>query len=342
LTGATGPQGIQGLTGATGPQGIQGLTGATGLRGTTGFTGSTGPQGIQGLTGATGPQGIQGLTGATGPQGIQGLTGATGLRGTTGFTGSTGPQGLTGATGLRGTTGFTGATGLTGATGAPLPNVVYTTGDQTISGFKSFINPNNYIAAKFEGPNGNPLEIIITDESLNAGYGSSSFAIGAGQDGFAVKYSSSENDWGQPILVVEGAGDVVFPTSDILFPQPVFAPNLVYHTGNQTVSGTKTFDRIEIRNTNYNYFTTNLTLSDNYINLANSSSNITATLPSITSGRNYIIKNLNTGTLTVTGSATIDGNPNLKLYKNESAHLLGVSNIGFTGWISLNTNPGIS
>jgi hypothetical protein len=44
-TGATGPQGIQGITGATGPQGIQGITGATGQRGA---TGATGPQGATG------------------------------------------------------------------------------------------------------------------------------------------------------------------------------------------------------------------------------------------------------------------------------------------------------
>lgn len=40
----------------------------------TGPTGATGPQGVQGVTGATGPQGIQGPTGSTGPQGPAGLT----------------------------------------------------------------------------------------------------------------------------------------------------------------------------------------------------------------------------------------------------------------------------
>lgn len=109
-----------------------------------------------------------------------------------------------------------------------------------------------------------------------------------------------------------------------VFSSLVEAPNLVYSSGD------------------YNYFTTSVTLGNYYINLANSTSGITATLPSIASGRNYIVKNLNTGTLTVTGSNFIDGNVNLKLYKNESAHLLGVNNIGFTGWVSLNTNPGIS
>jgi hypothetical protein len=126
-------------------------------------------------------------------------------------------------------------------------------------------------------------------------------------------------------------------------------------TGNQTISGVKTFaSRPTVNGTgvlligegagggDYNYFTTSITLGNSYINLANSTSGITATLPSIASGRNYIVKNLNTGTLTVTGLNSIDGNVNLKLHKKESAHLLGVNNVGFTGWVSLNTNPGIS
>ena len=132
------------------------------------------------------------------------------------------------------------------------------------------------------------------------------------------------------------------------FATGIFAPNLVYNTGNQTISGVKTFTsnifapNLVYSSGDYNYFTTSITLGNNYINLANSASGITGTLPAIASGRNYIVKNLNTGTLTVTGSNFIDGNVNLKLYKNESAHLLGVNNAGFTGWVSLNTNPGIS
>ena len=205
-------------------------------------------------------------------------------------------------------------------------NLVYNTSDQTINGLKSFVNsdPSTNVIVSFDGDYGNPLEIVTTDEGLSAGYGSSAYAIGVGAAGFAVKYTSSASDWGQPILVAEGGATVVRPASTITFPQPLLAPNLVYSSGD------------------YNYFTTSTTLGNSYINLANSTSGITATLPSITSGRNYIVKNLNTGTLTVTGSNSIDGNVNLKLYKNESAHLLGVRNIGFTGWVSLNTNPGIS
>jgi hypothetical protein len=214
---------------------------------------------------------------------------------------------------------------LSGYINSTSSNIVFTTGNQTINGTKSFVNAGvGDVTASFDGGNGNPLEIVTTDEALGAGYGSSAYAIGVGEHGFAVKYTSSISDWGRPILVAEAGSTVVSPASTITFPQPLLAPNLVYSSGD------------------YNYFTTSITLGNNYINLANSTSGITATLPSIASGRNYIVKNLNTGTLTVTGSALIDGNVNVKLYKNESAHLLGVNNIGFTGWVSLNTNPGIS
>lgn len=118
------------------------------------------------------------------------------------------------------------------------------TGDQTIDGTKSFVNMGSYIVSKFEGVNGNPLEIVTTDESLESSYGSSAYAIGAGAYGFAVKYTSNASDWGQPILVTEGAGNVVYPTSTITFPQSVLAPNLVYTTDNQTVSGIKTFTTV--------------------------------------------------------------------------------------------------
>jgi hypothetical protein len=217
-----------------------------------------------------------------------------------------------------------GSTGTYDASTGQASWLVGTVGNQTINGLKSFVNTSSYTVSRFEGVNGNPLEIITTDEGLDNGYGSAAYAIGVGEQGFAVKYTSNESDWGQPILVEEGGATVVSPASTITFSQPLLAPNLVYSSGD------------------YNYFTTSITLGNSYINLANSTSAITATLPSIASGRNYIVKNLNTGTLTVTGSNFIDGNVNLKLYKNESAHLLGVRNIGFTGWVSLNTNPGIS
>lgn len=133
--------------------------------------------------------------------------------------------------------------------------------------------------------------------------------------------------------------------------------NLVYATGDQTISGVKNFisrptingtgvllsgESYSIIEINYNYFSNNITLGSNYINLGNSATGITANLPVVVSGVNYIVKNLNTGIITLTGSNLIDGYTNLKLYKNESAHLLGVNNIGYTGWVTLNTNGGIS
>ena len=91
------------MTGATGPQGIQGPIG---------LTGATGPAGPQGVQGATGPQGPQGVAGSNGTGGTQGPAGANGLsayqvavaNGYTGteaqwlasLVGATGPQGATG------------------------------------------------------------------------------------------------------------------------------------------------------------------------------------------------------------------------------------------------------
>lgn len=123
--------------------------------------------------------------------------------------------------------------------------IVYTTGDQIISGKKSFINVNDPVIAKFEGY-GSSLEIVNSDESLSAGYGSLGYAIGVGSNGFAIKYSSSIPDWGQPILLSEGGDLVVNTIPQIIFNQPVFAPNLVYTTSDQTISGNKTFSQSQI------------------------------------------------------------------------------------------------
>jgi hypothetical protein len=74
-----------------------------------------------------------------------------------------------------------------------------------------------------------------------------------GAYGFAVKYTSNISDWGQPILVTEGAGNVVYPASTITFPQPLLAPNLVYTTGNQSISGNKIFgtDNVSLSTLNH-------------------------------------------------------------------------------------------
>ncbi len=131
---------------------------------------------------------------------------------------------------------------------------------------------------------------------------------------------------------------------------------IIYITdqGNQTISGVKSFaetgsfNALQITNkklSSYNYVASNFTFNNVYINIANSSNNITGTLPNgITSGINYYVKNLNTGILLITGSGqrTIDGFSTVNLYKNESLQLLGVNNIGYTGWVTLSADNGVS
>jgi hypothetical protein len=129
---------------------------------------------------------------------------------------------------------------------------------------------------------------------------------------------------------------------------------IVYTTGNQTISGIKTFaqtgsfDTLQITNkklSSYSYNSNNFIFGNTYINIINSSTNITGTLPSgITSGINYYVKNLNTGTLLITGSGqrTIDGFSTVNLYRNESLQLLGVNNVGYTGWVTLSADNGVS
>jgi len=137
------------IIGYTGSQGIPGPIGNIGFTGSAGFTGSQGIQGIQGIQGFTGSQGIQGIqgiqgTGFTGSKGDQGEIGFTGSRGSFGYTGSrgiVGSTGFTGSIGFSGSAGFTGSQGLQGIrgfTGSSSEDAVFLTGDQTISGLKSF------------------------------------------------------------------------------------------------------------------------------------------------------------------------------------------------------------
>jgi len=130
---------------------------------------------------------------------------------------------------------------------------------------------------------------------------------------------------------------------------------VVQTTGTQNISGLKTFtdtgvfNNIQINNklvTSYNYVTGGIFYFDNSsFSIINSSLSTTGILPSnITSGINYYVKNLNTGILTITGSGqrTIDGFLEIDLYQNDSVNLLGINNIGYTGWISTIANGGVS
>ena len=130
--------------------------------------------------------------------------------------------------------------------------------------------------------------------------------------------------------------------------------NVVYTTGDQTISGVKTFaqtgsfNTLQITNkklSSYSLNSTNFIFGDNYLNFTNSSSNLTGILPSgIVSGINYYAKNLNSGIFFISGSGsrTIDGFSTLNLYKNESVQLLGVNTVGYTGWVTISADGGIS
>ena len=194
------------------------------------------------------------------------------------------------------------------------PNLVYNTGDQNISGNKNFLNN-----------------------------------IGVSGTGVFSAIDLNNID----TLSLSGV-DITITSGVVTLTNPVSAPNLVYNTGNQTINGLKTFsntgsfDTLQITNkklSSYSYNSTNFIVGNTYINIVNSSNNIIGTLPSgITSGINYYVKNLNTGILLITGSGqrTIDGFSTVNLYKNESLQLLGVNNIGYTGWVTLSADNGVS
>jgi hypothetical protein len=92
---------------------------------------------------------------------------------------------------------------------------------------------------------------------------------------------------------------------------------------------------------NFNYYSGNFNISERYLNLVNYASGITGTLPAINNGLRYNIKNIGDGILTITGANNIDGLDSAALQKNESVELLGVSNLYYTGWVTILSNPGI-
>lgn len=94
----------------------------------------------------------------------------------------------------------------------------------------------------------------------------------------------------------------------------------------------------------YQYNTISSNLNNNYFNIFNSTSDITASLPLIENRKKFLIKNMNVGVLTITpsGSQKIDGYNNLQLLSGQSAELIGITGNNFTGWIVSNTNIGLN
>jgi hypothetical protein len=140
--GDTGEQGFQGGKGDIGEQGIQGIAGIKGDNGNAGDTGAkgdkgdAGEQGIQGLKGDkgdVGEQGLQGLKGDIGEQGNQGAPGIKGDKGDAGSAGAIGDKGDIGEQGLQGLAGIKGDKGDAGTIGAKGDKG--DTGEQGIQGF---------------------------------------------------------------------------------------------------------------------------------------------------------------------------------------------------------------
>jgi hypothetical protein len=93
--------------------------------------------------------------------------------------------------------------------------------------------------------------------------------------------------------------------------------------------------------TDYSYKAYNFTFSS-YMNITNSTSTINAILPPVEDGRNFFVKNINTGKLIITSADTIDGYDSITLYKNESIEFLGVDNFNYNGWLVIGGNQGIN
>jgi hypothetical protein len=95
----------------------------------------------------------------------------------------------------------------------------------------------------------------------------------------------------------------------------------------------------------YSFHTTNWTLTDSELYIGSSTVPITGTLPPATSGVNFRITNVNSAVVVVAsdGSETIDGlSTNAALDTYDSIHIVGVNNIGYTGWITMSADGGLS
>lgn len=270
------------------------------------------------------------------------------------------------------------------------PNLIYNTGDQTISGSKTFSTGINIVQSTF------PQSLRVfnktgtnTGEFGLFGWQNNQLVIGSQQSqsgslrdltltgrNININASGSLNIF-DPVnisgnLNVSGTGifdainlnnidnlslsgvDITITSGNVTLTNSVIAPNLIYNTGDQTISGVKTFaetgsfNTLQITNnklSSYSLNSTNFIFGDNYLNFVNSSNNVTGTLPSgIISGINYYVKNLNSGILLITGSGqrTIDGFSTVNLYKNESLQLVGVNNPGYTGWVTISADNGVS
>lgn len=208
---------------------LQGPPGDTGLQGEQGIQGIQGIQGATGAEGPTGPTGPKGEIGTQGEQGLQGDPGPTGLTGTKGDTGDTGPQGEQGIQGDPGEVPEAPSDGnyyvRWNASWQIMPDpdlsgYVTVADSQTITGTKSFTNGINVTGTTSVG-------------QLNASTGITCVG-GANMHLQSGGYLTLTSD---PVSANQ-VGDRGYNDGRYILNG---ATNVVYTSGNQTISGTKTF-----------------------------------------------------------------------------------------------------
>jgi hypothetical protein len=127
--------------------------------------------------------------------------------------------------------------------------VVHNTGNQTISGVKTFAN-----------------NLIVSETGIFN----------------ALDINNIDN------LSLSGV-DITITSGNVSLTNPVTAPNLIYNTGNQTISGVKTFvDDIKISGSNFTLTNSNINFSGNNINFENQNNiNLAYQFPAYTGTRRY-------------------------------------------------------
>ena len=264
---------------------------------------------------------------------------------------------------------------LSGEAGSMLlpTTVLYTSGNQIKSGRliigdsqAGVVDPNSNYTLSVQSNNTDTwLEILNNggaDKGVFYGIKNNDFEQYNWQGGDILFFTSTDASDGYERLRITKDGKVGIGTNspsqklevdgNIKAASGVYSNNLVYNTGNQTISGVKTFadtgsfNTLQITNkklSSYNYINSNFGFGDAHINIVNSTNNVLGVLPNIvTSGMNYYVKNINSGILVIVGQTTIDGFSTVNLYKNESLHLLGVNSVGYTGWVTISSDVGVS
>jgi len=228
-----------------------------------------------------------------------------------------------------------------------LPNtIVYTTGDQTISGVKTFatgvnisghvgiginsnnfnlyvrkspagvsVNPDSNSIAVFEGSGNSHITVLASDAQtagvvlgsptdnfgsyLTWNHDNSALKLGTAKtSGFIQILTNNENE----AVRITRSGDVgigtISPSEKLQVVGNILANNLVYNTGNQTISGTKTFDVFPI--VSGNKLITGVDLSS-YLTSSTASSTY-ATITNLNSTGNTLNSSINSLSGTLTGN----------------------------------------